>query len=141
MVGFAHHVRGSDHLPRSSLGADNTNSARGDNNEFSNKTIFLVKGATLPGSQIGVINVPFRGRKLKVSGDRTFADWETTIFSDTDYRLRNAIEKWAEHVQNHNYALGHNQLQDGTGVGGNNGVTLVTWVPLLYVSSIVKVNS
>ena len=105
-------------------GADNNNSARGDNNEFSNKSIFLVKGATLPGSQIGVINVPFRGRKLKVSGDRTFADWETTIFSDTDYRLRNAIEKWAEHVQNHNYALGHNQLQDGTGVGGNNGANL-----------------
>ena len=99
-----------------SAGTEGVNTDRGDNNEFSNKSIFLVKGATLPGSQIGVIEVPFRGRKLKVSGDRTFADWETTIFSDTDYRLRNAIEKWSEYIQNHNYALGLNQLDSGTSV-------------------------
>lgn len=87
---------------------------RVDLQDLTQKSIFLVKGATLPGSQIGVIEVPFRGRKMKVSGDRTFADWETTIFSDTDYKLRNAIEKWSEYIQNHNYALGLNQIDDGT---------------------------
>jgi len=85
-----------------------------DQQELTEKSTFLVKGATLPGSQIGVIEVPFRGRKMKVSGDRTFADWETTIFSDTDYKLRNTIEKWSEIIQNHNYALGLNQLESGT---------------------------
>ena len=30
--------------------------------------------------------------------------------NDTDYRLRDALEKWAETIQYHNFALGHNQL-------------------------------
>ena len=45
------------------------------------KFTFLCKAATLPGSNIGFIDVPFRGRKLKVSGDRTFNDWSVTILS------------------------------------------------------------
>ena len=35
-------------------GSDNNNTDRGDNNEFSNKSIFLVKGATLPLSLIHI---------------------------------------------------------------------------------------
>ena len=81
--------------------------------ELTEKSTFLVKAATLPGSQIGMIEVPFRGRRLKVSGDRTFSDWQTTIFNDSDYRLRNAIEKWAETIQYHNFAIGHNQIDSG----------------------------
>ena len=81
--------------------------------ELTEKSTFMVKAAQMPGSQIGVIQVPFRGRRLKVSGDRTFADWQTTIFNDSDYKLRNAIEKWSEIIQYHNFALGHNQLTDG----------------------------
>ena len=81
--------------------------------ELTEKSTFLVKASTLPGSNIGMIQVPFRGRKLKVSGDRTFNDWQTSIFNDTDYRLRDALEKWAETIQYHNFALGHNQLVDG----------------------------
>ncbi len=81
--------------------------------ELTEKSTFMVKAATMPGSQIGMIEVPFRGRRLKVSGDRTFNDWQTTIFNDSDYRLRDALEKWAEIIQYHNFALGHNQLTDG----------------------------
>ena len=33
---------------------------------------FLVKAANLPASNINVIDVPFRGRNLKIAGDRTF---------------------------------------------------------------------
>ena len=81
--------------------------------ELTEKSTFLVKASTLPGSQIGMINVPFRGRKLKVSGDRTFNDWQTTVFNDSDYRMRDAIEKWAEVIQYHNFAIGHNQIDSG----------------------------
>ena len=40
---------------------------------------FLCKSALLPESTIGLITVPFRGRNLKVAGDRTFAPWTVTI--------------------------------------------------------------
>jgi len=80
--------------------------------ELSEKALFLVKAATLPGSQIGIIDVPFRGRKLKVSGDRNFADWQTTIVNDTDFQLRKAMEKWAETIQNMNFAIGENELEN-----------------------------
>ena len=81
--------------------------------ELTEKSTFMVKSSQLPGSNIGMIEVPFRGRRLKVSGDRRFDDWNTTVYNDSDYRLRDAIEKWAEVIQYHNFALGHNQLTDG----------------------------
>ena len=81
--------------------------------ELTEKSTFLVKASTLPGSNIGRIEVPFRGRRLKVSGDRTFNDWSTTVFNDSDYRLRDALEKWSEVIQYHNFALGHNQIETG----------------------------
>jgi len=33
---------------------------------------FLIKAANLPASSVAAIDVPFRGRQLKVSGDRSF---------------------------------------------------------------------
>jgi hypothetical protein len=81
--------------------------------ELTEKSTFLVKASTLPGSNIGMIEVPFRGRRLKVSGDRTFNDWQTTVFNDSDYRMRDAIEKWSEVIQYHNFAIGHNQIDSG----------------------------
>jgi len=55
---------------------------------------FMVKGAELPGSTVSAISVPFRGRQLKVSGDRTFAPWTITVINDTNFILRNSFEKW-----------------------------------------------
>lgn len=80
--------------------------------ELTEKAKFLVKASTLPGSQVGVIPVPFRGRKLKVSGDRNFADWSTTIINDTDFKLRKAMEKWAETIANMNFAIGANTMEE-----------------------------
>ena len=34
-------------------------------------TSFLCTAAQLPGSVMGVVTVPFRGRQLKIAGDRT----------------------------------------------------------------------
>jgi hypothetical protein len=55
---------------------------------------FMVKGAELPGSTVSAISVPFRGRQLKVSGDRTFAPWTITVINDTNFTIRNSFEKW-----------------------------------------------
>lgn len=72
---------------------------------------FLIKAAGLPSSNVGTIAVPFRGRKLKVSGDRVFDDWNITVINDVSFGLRTAMEKWSEKIQNHNYALGATELR------------------------------
>ena len=55
--------------------------------------IFLCK-AVLIAANVGLIEVPFRGRQLKVAGDRTFDTWTVTILNDTDMGLRGAFERW-----------------------------------------------
>ena len=83
-----------------------------DPNLATNEGIFLIKTAQLPPSNVGLIEVPFRGRKLKVSGDRSFEDWAVTVTNDVSFGLRKAFEEWSERIQNHNYALGSNSLND-----------------------------
>jgi hypothetical protein len=62
---------------------------------------FMVKAAQIPGSTISTIPVPFRGRTLKISGDRTFDPWTITVINDTNYKIRNAFEKWMNYMNRH----------------------------------------
>jgi hypothetical protein len=55
---------------------------------------FLCKAAALPASNVASIDVPFRGRIMKVAGDRTFDPWTVTIINDEDFKLRTAFELW-----------------------------------------------
>ena len=72
------------------------------------RTSFLVSGAQLPASALGEIAVPFRGRTIYVSGDRPAPEtWATTFMNDTDFMIRNAMERW------HN---GINDYANNTGV-------------------------
>ena len=68
---------------------------------------FLCKAAQLPGSTVPAVSVPFRGRILKVAGDRTFDDWTITVINDENFRVRTAFEQWAN---------GMSKLDDGTGI-------------------------
>ena len=69
---------------------------------------FLVTASQLPASNLGEIAVPFRGRNIYVSGDRPAPEtWTTTFYNDTDFMVRNAMERW------HN---GINDFADATGV-------------------------
>ena len=80
---------------------------------------FTVRAANLPASNIGVIEVPFRGRVLKIAGDRTFEPWTVTIQNDSGFVLRNAFELWASSIQayNENFtsAAGLGDADDATG--------------------------
>ena len=69
-------------------------------------TSFLVEAASLPGSTFGIIPVYFRGRILKMAGDRTFAEWNTTIINDTDFAVRDAIERWMNGINAHSANTG-----------------------------------
>ena len=68
---------------------------------LSEKTRFLVKAASLPASTINVIDIPFRGRNLKIAGDRTFDPWTITVINDVDFNIRNAFEKWMNYMNKH----------------------------------------
>ena len=57
------------------------------------RTQFLVKATSLPGQTIPEVTVNFRGRQLFLAGDRTFETWTTTIINDTDFMVRNAMER------------------------------------------------
>ena len=72
------------------------------------RTSFLCTAAALPGATLGTFDVPFRGRIITIAGDRpAFPDWTTTFYNDTDFMIRNAMERW----QN-----GINDFADNTGV-------------------------
>ena len=62
---------------------------------------FMIKAANLPASTINVIDVPFRGRNLKIAGDRTFDVWTITVINDVDFSLRTAFEKWMNAINKH----------------------------------------
>ena len=72
-----------------------------------NRASFLVKATSLPGQTISEIEVQFRGRQLYLAGDRTFETWTTTIINDTDFMVRNAMERWMN---------GINDLDENTGL-------------------------
>ena len=69
-------------------------------------TSFLCEAAQLPGSSFGIIPVPFRGRVLKMAGDRTFGDWSVTIINDTDFAIRNSMERWMNGINAHSANTG-----------------------------------
>ena len=58
----------------------------------------LIKAAGLPASTITEIPVPFRGRTLKVAGDRTFDVWTITVINDGDFKWRNIFERWMNYM-------------------------------------------
>jgi len=67
---------------------------------------FLCKAATLPESRINTIPVPFRGRILKVAGDREISPWSVTIINDESFELRTPFEQWMNQI---------NKLDNATG--------------------------
>jgi len=58
------------------------------------KVPFLAKAASLPASTLGTIELSYFGRKVKVAGDRTYAEWSITIINDEDFTIRNGLENW-----------------------------------------------
>lgn len=61
---------------------------------------FLCRGAALPPSVLGLVEIPFRGRNIKIAGDRTVDSWTITVLNDTNFKLRNAFERWSNGINN-----------------------------------------
>ena len=72
----------------------------------SDKVPFLVKAAEIPASNLGNIPVPYRGRVLPRAGDRTFDPWTVTVINDTEFLIRDAMEKWSNSINDIQTAQG-----------------------------------
>jgi len=67
---------------------------------------FMCRAANLPGSTVTTLEVPFRGRMLKVGGDRTFESWTVTILNDTGFEVRDPMERWMNGINAHSANTG-----------------------------------
>jgi len=61
----------------------------------------LCKAAQLPPSTLGIIEVPYQGRIVKMAGDRTFEEWTISILNDENFKIRDAFEAWSNAINSH----------------------------------------
>lgn len=73
-----------------------------------NQMNFLCMSTQVPSMTMGVIEVPYFGRKIKIAGDRTYAEWTTTVMIEEDFGLRNELEQWQERM---NTAVGNTRSE------------------------------
>jgi len=69
-------------------------------------TTFMCKAAQIPASVMPPIPVGFRGRQIQVAGDRTFEPWTVSIINDTDFTVRNSMERWMNAINAHSANTG-----------------------------------
>jgi hypothetical protein len=81
-----------------------------DGVDLSNLSI-LCKSGAIPAFTLGIIEVPFRGRRIKIPGDRTYADWTATFVNDDSQNIRKSFDNWMKNIIDVN---GENALRDGT---------------------------
>lgn len=71
------------------------------------KAQFLCEAASLPGQTIGITPVMYRGREVKLAGERRFDNWQITVINDNDFDIHNAFEQWMQRI---------NSKQENTGL-------------------------
>ena len=97
---------------------DNIDQAIQGGSEFNGETFrFMCKASSLPASNVASIEIPFRGRLLKVAGDRTIDPWTVTIINDENFRFRKVFENWAQNIAQYGDASGLNDPNTYMGSG------------------------
>jgi hypothetical protein len=69
--------------------------------EAAKRYTLTAHAASIPSSTIEPTDVSYFGRTFSIPGTRTFEDWSTTIYNTEDYLVRNAFERWSEHINDH----------------------------------------
>ena len=62
---------------------------------------FACKAAAIPAMAVGVVEVPYFGRVVKVPGNKTFDNWSVTVINDEGFIVRNGFEKWVASMGTH----------------------------------------
>ena len=73
---------------------------------------FMCKASQLPGSTIETIPVLYRGRPVNFAGERTFQPWTVSIYNDTSFNIRNAMEVWQAGIQGYSSTDGRTNARD-----------------------------
>jgi len=62
------------------------------------KSEVYIKAADIPEASIGQINVPWMGRSIKFSGERSYSDWAIQVYesNENQFDVRGAMEEWME---------------------------------------------
>ena len=88
----------------------------GGPNEFDGDRFrFLCKAAQLPASNVANVEIPFRGRVLKVAGDRTFDPWTVTVINDQDFGAYRNFQAWAQNIAQYGDSSGLTNPNDYMG--------------------------
>lgn len=95
---FLAKLKGGGARPNLFKATMNFPSYAGGNPELSS---FMIKATQLPGITQAEIVVGFRGRQMKISGDKTFENWTVTVINDTDFAIRDAVERWSAGINGH----------------------------------------
>ena len=74
--------------------------------ESDNTYSILVSGAAIPASTVNPAIIQYRGREIKLAGERIFDPWTVTIVKDTNQSLRRPFEQWLDSM---------NQKDDNSG--------------------------
>ena len=62
---------------------------------------FACKASAIPAMAVGVVEVPYFGRVVKVPGNKTFENWTVTVINDEGFIVRNGFEKWVASMGTH----------------------------------------
>ena len=62
---------------------------------------FACKASAIPAMAVGVVEVPYFGRVVKVPGNKTFDNWSVTIINDEGFAIRSGFEKWVASMGTH----------------------------------------
>ena len=73
---------------------------------------FMARATQIPASNLGLIQIPYFGRKVKIAGDRTYDPWTVTIMNDEDFKIRNSLEVWNNRINTHIGNLRDGNLQE-----------------------------
>ena len=62
----------------------------------------LVTGAALPASNVNPAIIQYRGREVKLAGERIFDPWTITVVNDSEFSLRRPFEEWMNGLNDRN---------------------------------------
>lgn len=74
---------------------------------------FFAKGAMLPATNIGTLDVPYQGRIAKYDGDRTYEDFTFTVMDNEDMELRKDFETWNNEYNSPEENVGAFEYREG----------------------------
>jgi hypothetical protein len=92
--------------------------AFGGNDTTDDRFTYLVRAASMPGSDLSLISVPYRGRLYKIPGNRSYIPWQMVVLDDrktTTGSLWKKFQDWSSLINSHKA----NQTNDPTTGGGN----------------------